>query len=307
MSIFINITIIIASLVGLWKGAEWLVESSVAIARKAGISELVIGLTIVAIGTAAPEFAVSAISALKGHGNISIGNVVGSNIFNLGFILGTVALIKPLSTTAPLVKRDGSVLIGTTILLLFFLHDLCMTVFEGAILILLLITYVTFLIYQKQSLDEDFDTSEYTHRHAFLLIGGLIIILTSSHFLVEAASEMARHFGISEWVIGVTIVAMGTSTPEFVTSLVAVLKGHHGLSAGNLVGSDIFNLLGVLGLAASLNSMTISPEAYSSLYFLVGMVCIVVFMMRTGWQISRFEGGLLVLFSCIRWALDFYR
>ncbi|KPA18183.1 K+-dependent Na+/Ca+ exchanger-like protein [Candidatus Magnetomorum sp. HK-1] len=307
MSAFMNISIIVITLLGLWKGAEWLVESSVVIARKIGISELVIGLTIVAIGTAAPEFAVSAISAIKGHGNISIGNVVGSNIFNLGFILGTVALVKPLTTTGALVKRDGSVLIGTTLILLFLLHDLCLTVLEGVFLIALLTMYISFLIYQKKSPEEEIQCGEYTHRHAFVLIGGLLTILISSHFLVESASELARHFGISEWVIGVTIVAMGTSTPEFVTSLVAILKGHHGLSAGNLVGSDIFNLLGVLGLAGTLNSMTISPEAYSSLYFLVGMVCIVVFMMRTGWQISRFEGGLLVLFSCIRWALDFYR
>jgi len=307
MSVYIDICIILVSLLGLWKGADWLVESSIAIARKIGISELVIGLTIVAIGTAAPEFAVSALSALKGHGNISIGNVVGSNIFNLGFILGTVALVKPLSTSGPLVKRDGAVLIGTTFLLLILLHDLCMEVWEGILLIILLIIYVTYLIYQKKSPGEEIKSVEYTHYHAFLLTVGLLVILGSSHFLVEAASHLARHFGISEWVIGVTIVAMGTSTPEFVTSLVAVLKGHHGLSAGNLVGSDIFNLLGVLGLAGTLNSMTISPEAYSSLYFLVAMVCIVVLMMRTGWQISRVEGGLLLMLSCIRWIMDFYR
>ncbi|MBF0452530.1 MAG: calcium/sodium antiporter [Candidatus Magnetomorum sp.] len=307
MSIFLNVSIILITLVGLWKGADWLVEASVAIARKIGLSELVIGLTIVAIGTAAPEFAVSALSAIKGHGNISIGNVVGSNIFNLGFILGTVALITPLSTTGPLVKRDGSVLIATTLLLMFLLHDLCLEVWEGILLIVLLVLYISFLIYQKESSEEDIKAVEYTHRHAYMLIAGLALILLSSHFLVESASELARHFGISEWVIGVTIVAMGTSTPEFVTSLVAILKGHHALSAGNLVGSDIFNLLGVLGVAGTLNSMTISPEAYSSLFFLVGMVGIVVVMMRTGWQISRFEGGLLLLLSCIRWTLDFYR
>ena len=307
MSITVDILIILLCLVGLWKGADWLVESSVAIARKIGISELIIGLTIVAIGTAAPEFAVSALSALKGHGNISIGNVVGSNIFNLGFIMGTVAVIMPLSTSGALVKRDGTVLIGATFLLLYLLHDLRMEVWEGVFLMTLLVVYVTFLIYQKKEPEEDIKSIEYTHYHSFLLFSGLVLILGSSHFLVDASTHLARHFGVSEWVIGVTIVAMGTSTPEFVTSLVAVLKGHHGLSVGNLVGSDIFNLLGVLGLAGTLNAITISPEAYSSLYFLVGMVCIVVVMMRTGWQISRFEGGLLLFFSSIRWIMDFYR
>ena len=307
MSIFLNVTIIMISLLGLWKGADWLVESSVAIARKIGISELVIGLTILSIGTSAPEFAVSGLSALMGHGDISIGNVVGSNIFNLGFIMGTVAVIKPISTSPTLVKRDGAVLISTTLLLLFFLHDLTLEMWEGITLMLLLLSYVSYLIYQKETSEEDIKATDYTHFHIVILLAGLAVILLSSHFLVKSASELARHFGISEWVIGVTIVAVGTSTPEFVTSLVAILKGHYGLSAGNLVGSDIFNLLGVLGLSGTLNTLNIAPDAYSSLYFLVGMVAIVVFMMRTGWQISRVEGSVLLLLSCIRWVMDFYR
>jgi cation:H+ antiporter len=137
-----------------------------------------------------------------------------------------------------------------------------------------------------------------------LLIGFTFIIL-SSHFLVASATSIARAFGVSEWVIGVTIVAMGTSIPELVTSMVAVLRGHHGLSAGNLVGSDIFNLLGVLGFAGMLQSMTVSPEAYGSLFLLCGMVITVVVMMRTGWRISRIEGAILVCMGLARWIADF--
>jgi cation:H+ antiporter len=124
---------------------------------------------------------------------------------------------------------------------------------------------------------------------------------------VESASNLARLFGVSEWVIGVTIVAAGTSAPELVTSLMAVLRGHYGISAGNLVGSDIFNLLGVLGLAAFIKHLQVDSEAISSMYLLSGMVILVVVMMRTGWRLSRWEGAILVLINVARWVMDFQR
>lgn len=128
------------------------------------------------------------------------------------------------------------------------------------------------------------------------------------HFLVESAVRLARLLGVSEWVIGVTIVAAGTSAPEFATSLIAVIKGRHGVSAGNLIGSDLFNLLGVLGLAALIRPMTVEASAVSSVLVLVGMVIlVVVFLMRTGWQISRWEGALLIAINLFRWILDFLR
>jgi cation:H+ antiporter len=167
------------------------------------------------------------------------------------------------------------------------------------------VAYILFLLYSRQTVSEEMSAGFFRWYHPFMLLMGFAFIILSSHFLVASATSIARAFGISEWVIGVTIVAMGTSIPEFVTSLVAVLRGHHGLSAGNLVGSDIFNLLGVLGFAGILEPMSVSPEAYGSLFLLCVMVITVVIMMRTGWRISRMEGAALVCMGLARWVADF--
>ena len=307
MNPVLDVSIVIIAVVGLWFGATWVVESAARIARRLAISELVIGLTVVSIGTSAPEFAVTVSAALAGHANISVGNVVGSNIFNLGFILGGVAFVRALDTSRPLVYRDGSVLIGATLLLLVFLSDLHLARWEGLVLLGLLVSYLGFLIYQRQPLEESTPAGEFRWYDILRLLAGLAVIVVSGHFLVEAAVDLARALGVSEWVIGVTIVAAGTSTPEFFTSLVAVTRGRHGISAGNLIGSDIFNLLGVLGLAATLRPMTIEASARGSLFLLSGMVMLVFFMARTGWKFSRLEGGLLVLINLIRWVMDFMR
>lgn len=307
MVLFLDILIIIACIGGLWFGANWLVDGSVCVAKKIGISELAIGLTIVSMGTSAPEFAVSILSALKGHANISVANVVGSNIFNLGFIMGGVALIRPIITSETIVKRDGSVLIFSTFLLLLIFMDLHLSRWEGMLLICLLVCYIICLFFFKSTESEDINPGKFNWYQPVKLVAGLAAILLSSHFMVDSAISIAQTFGISEWVIGVTIVALGTSTPELSTSLVAVLRGHYGLSVGNLIGSDIFNLLGVLGFAGALQSLTVSPAAYGSLFLLCGMVVIVVIMMRTGWQISRREGGVLLCIGILRWVMDFTR
>lgn len=307
MNFFIDFVIVIATIIGLWWGAVWVVESASRIAKRLGVSELIIGLTVVAMGTSAPEFAVTVGAALKGQANISIGNVVGSNIFNLGFILGGVAMVRAIKTTRSLVYRDGVIMIGITLLLLFFLQDLSMERWEGVILMALLVAYIALLIYQRDGSDEELPEGEFKWTDIPLLLGGLALVVASGHFLVESASNLARALGVSEWVIGVTIVAAGTSAPELVTSLIAVLRGHYGISAGNLIGSDIFNLLGVLGLAAVLQPMKIDPGAYASLYVLTSMVILVVVMMRSGWQLSRWEGALLVFINIARWIADFQR
>lgn len=302
----VNWLILIASIAGLWFGGTWVVNSAARIARKLGMSELVIGLTIVAIGTSAPEFAVTIIAALNGQSEISVGNVVGSNIFNLGFILGGVALVSAIPTTRKLVTRDGGMLIGATALLMFFLFDLRLAAWEGVILLVALISYVSFLLYKRDGGDstDEVPSGEFRWLDAPMLIAGIAIILTSGHFLVESATHIALEFGLSEWVIAVTIVAAGTSAPELATSLIGVLSGRHGISIGNLIGSDLFNLLGVLGVAAVINPLVINSDAYGSLWLLVALVVGVVILMRTGWQLSRWEGGLLVVVNLIRWVID---
>jgi cation:H+ antiporter len=304
-SILFNILLILLSVLVLWGGAVWIVESAARIARRLGLSDLVIGLTVVAIGTSSPEFAVTVGAALKGQGDISVGNVIGSNIFNLGFILGGVAMVRAIATSRTMVMRDGGVLIAITLLLLLFFLDLHIARWEGMILLALLVLYIGSLLYFREAI-EDAPLGEFRWYEIPRLLIGLALVIGGGHFMVEAAVALARMVGISEWAIGVTIVAAGTSAPEFATSLVALLRGRHGISAGNLIGSDIFNLLGVLGLAATIRPMTVDPSVYSSLWMLAGMVVLVViFLMRTGWSLSRWEGALLVLINLIRWILDF--
>ena len=306
MSVATDILTILIACVGLWQGAVWLVESACRIAKRFGISELVIGLTVVALGTSAPEFAVTITAALKGHANISVGNVVGSNIFNLGFILGGVALVRAISIPRTLVRREGSMLIGTALLLLVFLYDLHLARWEGTVLLAVLASYLGMLLYCREPPSTTPPPSGSMRWYDVpLLLVGIATVVACGHFLVESASSLARVAGISEWVIGVTIIAAGTSMPEVATSLVAVLRGRYGISAGNLIGSDLFNLLGVLGVAAWVQPMSIDPHGYSSLLALFGLMVVVVIMMRTGWRVSRTEGGILVLIGLARWAADF--
>lgn len=305
MTIAFDLLLMLIAASGLWWGAVWLVDSAARIAKRLGMSELVIGLTIVAFGTSAPEFAVTVNAALRGQSDISVGNVVGSNIFNLGFILGGVALVRGIRTTRPLVHRDGGVLIGTSMLLLLLLSDLSLARWEGALLMLLLAGYLLMLFRSRTPLEDEVPAGPVHWYDVPRLLAGIAIVIGSGHLLVESASDLARSFGISEWVIGVTIVAAGTSAPELATSLVAVLRGRHGISAGNLLGSDLFNLLGVLGLAAVLRPMTVDSASFGSLLMLCGLVMLVVLMLRSGWQLSRVEGGILVVLNLARWIMDF--
>lgn len=304
MEIFPHILVIAVTIVGLWKGAEWVVISAAHISRKLGLSEMVIGLTIVAIGTSAPEFAVSITAAIKGQADMAVGNVVGSNIFNLGFILGGVALFGNCATNRRTVFRDGSMLIGAGILLMIFVSDGVLRPWEGVVLATILVVYVIFLFVQKEPLEEDIPEGGFRWWDIPKIIAGIAAIVVSGHFLVESASVVARMAGVSEWLIGVTIVAVGTSMPEFATSFIAVIKGHHGISVGNLVGSDLFNILGVLGLAAIIRPLHLSSDAWINVVLLAAFMVVVVITMRTGWKVSRREGILLLFLTAIRWVIN---
>jgi cation:H+ antiporter len=308
MEILINSLIIIVCILALAKGSSILVDSAVKIAKWFKIPTLVIGLTVVAFGTSAPEFSVTLLSAVKGMGNISVGNIVGSNIFNLGFILGGTALIRTLYSDKKSVYRDGMFLLGGTIILTLLIWDLSISRVGGAILFGLLIVYIVYLFFRKYE-PEDVEVDEKTDVkwYDFLLfLLGLAMIIGGAHFLVESSVTIARIMGISEWVIAVTIVAFGTSAPELATSITAAVKGHHGISVGNLIGSDIFNVFGVLGLTAMLNDLTVEVGARSNLIVLIGMVVLVIIFMRTKWRISGWEGAVLILIGLLRWFYSFY-
>lgn len=308
MSVSLDLVLIAISMGLLWKGSHWLVDSAVRIAHKLHMSDLSIGLTIVAMGTSAPEFAVTINAAVRGLSDISVSNVVGSNIFNLGFILGGCAAIRSIKTTPALVWRDGLFLLGVSCVLVLFFSDLTLSSQEGVILLSGLVLYLCYLFLKKTPVEEGEREAgeDATWKDVPLLILGIATVVSGGHILVWSAVSLARSFGISEWVIGVTIVAAGTSAPEFATSLVAALKGRYGISAGNLIGSDLYNLLGVLGLAGILRPLTIDAAGLGSLYILVGMVLLVVVFMRTGFRVSRAEGFFLVGLNLIRWIFDFW-
>ena len=312
--------VVAAAAAALAFGADWTVESSVTIADRLGISPRVVGLTFVAMGTSAPEFAVSVTAATQGASDMAISNVIGSNIFNLGFILGGVAMLRPLDTDATTVWRDGVVLILSAIAVwVLFGIDLGVERSNGALLALGLLAYLLLLYVSEASqaatVRADRDAVSISEgeplartdwlRPAGKLLLGVVMIAASADLLVDAASTIAESFGVSEWVIGMTIVAAGTSLPEFTTSLLAAIRGHHGLSLGNMIGSDIFNVLGVLGLTALIHPVTIRPEASGSILALVGMVILAVIFMRTHWRIGRVEGALLIALGLARWYLDF--
>ena len=305
MEILKDILIILLCIVVIAKGAVWLIDSAIKIARRLGISELVIGLTIVAMGTSAPEFSVTILAALRGMGDISVGNIVGSNIFNLGFILGGIAAIQGLKTDKKVIYRDGVFLFFGTLLLTGFLWDLTLWRVEGVILFALLLGYLGFLYWKKETFKIETRANQLRWSDPLLLLSGMGMVLGGSHFLVESAVDLAKAMGISEWVIGATIVAAGTSAPEFATSLVAALRGHHGISIGNLIGSDIFNLFGVLGLAGIMRNLPVDIGARSNLIMLAMMVFVVLVFMRTGWRVSRREGIVLVSLGLARWIYSF--
>ena len=307
MNIFTNIIIIIVSCLALGLGASWLVDSAARLARRLGISELVIGLTIIAFGTSAPEFSVTISSALTGNPNISVGNIVGSNIFNIGFILGGCVLFVSLKTRPSLVWRDCLLLLAVTVLLLLFLLNLTISRWEGIVLFALLVGYLVFLFWKREPMmaDEGPPIRSATWRDGPMLLLGLLLIIGGGYFLKESAEKLAVIAGLSEWVIAVTVVAAGTSVPEFVISLIALIKKHHGISAGNLVGSNLFNTLGVLGLAGVIHPLAVEKSALFSIGALAVLTLVVLVFMRTGWKLTRREGIVLLLLSLGIWVGNF--
>jgi cation:H+ antiporter len=312
LPIWSNALLILASAVLLALAAKVVVDAAVALARRLGISELVVGLTVVAAGTSAPEFGVTLVAAFQGQNEISVGNIVGSNIFNLGFILGGAALLGSIPTARDVVWRDAAVLVGSSLLLLFLVgSDLTLDHRDGWIFLGLLVTYLFVIWFQRRDqaavLVEK--TSEGARRPPPFrefgrLVAGLASVGMASHVLVRSATLVARDLGVSDWVIAVTIIAAGTSLPEFATTVVGFLRKHHAIGFGNIIGSDIFNLLGVLGLAGVLERMELQPSAQGSLLALSAMAILTLAMMRSGWRLTRMEGLVLIVVGAMRWVLD---
>ncbi len=311
----IQVFILIASLVVLGFAANYLVNSSIKIARKWKVSELFIGLTIVAMGTSAPEIAVSVFAALKGQGDLSVGNVIGSNIFNLGFILGLVAIIAPQIVPKKMVRRDGMVLLASTVMIFLFMFDLKIVFWEGLILLASLVSYLGLLWAKKDVPTEEEQKGEVGNWKDYLIfIVSLVILVKSSDFTVSAAVYIAEYFKVSAWAIGATIVAAGTSLPEVATSVIATIKKKFGLSIGNVIGSDIFNTFGIIGISSVITPVILQSKTqilgladslFSVLILIVTLIMLLIFM-RTGWKISRKEGIIIFTIAILRMAFEIY-
>jgi cation:H+ antiporter len=310
----VQVGILVATVAGLWVGARLLVDSVVRLARRLGLSELTIGLTIVAAGTSTPELVVSSDAALKGLGDIAVGNVVGSNIYNLAFVLGVVSVVRVVPIERSLVHRDGVVLILSTLVGAVALFDLTISRFEGLVLVALFIAYTAYLLRTgAESANVSSETTAiptaltervaFRGRDALLLVVGLAVVLVSGDLMVGAASTLARAAGVSDSVIGGTIVAAGTSTPEFAVSLVAMNQGRLGVSVGNVVGSNVFNMFGILGVAAALRPLSFGSVALESVAWLTVVSVVMVAALWTGRQLSRPEGALFAVSEVGRWVL----
>ena len=248
----IQVLLLIAGFILLVKGADWFVDGASAIAEKLKIPQLIIGLTIVAMGTSAPEAAVSISAALKGNADITIWNIVGSNIMNILIILGLSAAITPIAVEQSTIRRDMPFLLGISLLLIMQGWDGSITRFDGLIMLVLFAAYLIFLLVKarRQLQQDSINAIQRSFWQIPLTVIGLAAIVIGSNMAVDAACAIARLLGISERFIGLTIVALGTSLPELFTSVIAARKGNADIAIGNIIGSNVFNILFVVGLSA---------------------------------------------------------
>ncbi len=303
--------LLLAGLVLLTIGGELLIRGAARLATAIGVPALVVGLTVVAFGTSAPELSVSVYAALEGQADLSLGNVVGSNIFNVLFILGLSSLIVPLTVAPQILRFDVWVVLAASVVTLLISLDGKIGREEGYLLLVALIAYTAWTIRAgrraAKSEGAEFER-EYSTPHrsivAWLLdisfiVGGLILLVIGSRWLVTAAIDIARNLGVSELVIGLTIVAAGTSLPEVAASLIAALRGQRDIAVGNVIGSNLFNILGVLGVSSTFSGagIKVDPGAQSfdiPVMIAVSVACLPIFF--TGRCIARWEGGLFLTY-----------
>ncbi len=298
---------ILAGLVVLVLGAELLVRSSVAIARRLGVSTLLIGLTLVGFGTSSPELVASITAGLKGSPGIAVGNVVGSNICNVFLILGFSALIAPLAITRKAFLRDGPVLVGASALLLLACLLGEVSRWFGVVLLALLMAYLVWCYRteredpQAAAIDEAAAAAIPAGAPVSMSVsglgtaGGLLLLVAGAWLLVGGAITLARTLGISEALIGLTVVAVGTSLPELATSVVAAARRQADVAFGNIIGSNIYNILGILGVVAVIQPVAIPPEIVAfDIWVMLGSSALLVAFALTGWRIVRWEGAALL-------------
>lgn len=293
--------------------ADRFIEGSAVTARHFGMPPLLIGMVIIGFGTSAPEMVVSAIAAYQGNPGIALGNAYGSNITNIALILGVTALISPILVSSQILRKELPILAGVTVLAAWQIWDGEITRFEGVTLLVVLAGLMSWTIYQgmktepdnfSSAMEQELDISTLSTKMAlFWLVFGLILLVVSSRMLVWGAVEIAQDFGISDIIIGLTIVAIGTSLPELASSILAARKGEHDIVLGNIIGSNLFNTLAVVGIAGIIHPMTVGPEVFSRDMMVMAALTLSLFVLGFGFRqrsrqgrINRFEG--LFLLTC---------
>lgn len=294
----------------LYFGAEWLVKGAVAVAERLGLTPLVIGLTVVAFGTSMPEMTVSIQAAFTGSGDIAATNVVGSNIFNIALILGLAAVIRPIHITPQLIKFDIPVMIGISLVAVGVLFDRALSRMEGVLLFSGIIGYTGYSFYlaKKKASAEILEKAEEliseqesdwlraaAWRAWGAVVVGLVLLVLGSKALIAGSIQLARAFGISEAVIGLTIVSAGTSLPELATSVMAAIRKQSDISIGNIIGSNIFNVLCILGCSSMLKPYAAPGITWVDLYFMLAIAVLSLPLMWTGFRLSRWKGAFLLI------------
>ncbi|HCW52281.1 MAG TPA: sodium:proton exchanger, partial [Clostridium sp.] len=305
-----NYILLLVGFVLLIKGADVFVDGASSIAKKLGIPPVIVGLTIVSIGTSAPELAVSLISALKGNNNIAIGNVIGSNIFNSLMVLGVTAIVLPIIVVKKKVKSDFLINLFVTILLFLLAFDSILGLginkisrFDGIILIILCIAYISFLVMKAKKSNMPEPSEEEKNINVFvkilLIVIGAIGIVAGGQLVVNSATNIATSLGMSEKLVGLTIVAMGTSLPELVTSVVAALKGENDIALGNVLGSNIFNILLILGVSSAISPIVVESSLMIDFIYLIVITIIMYILIfvnkKQEKKLSKAEGIFFVV------------
>lgn len=308
MEILLHLLLLVVGFVLLIKGADWFVDGSSGIAAKFGIPQLVIGLTIVAMGTSAPEAAVSISAALKGNADITIGNIVGSNILNILIILGLSSVIVPIAVAPSTIKIETPFMIAITVIMLLLGLDAEISLIDGIVLIVLFIAYLVYLFMMakkdKQN-DEDKPKDISIAKAIIFAIIGLVMIVLGSNVTVDAATAIAQAVGLSERFIGLTIVALGTSLPELFTSVAAARKGNADIAIGNIVGSNIFNILFVVGLSALIVPVPFAANfIFDSIVAIAAGVLLLLCCIKTK-ALKRWAGIIMLLSYAVYFAVIF--
>lgn len=301
------------------KGADFFVEGSSSIAKKFKIPSLIIGLTIVAFGTSAPEAAVSMTAAIRGQNEMAIANVVGSNIFNILFVVGVTAMIKPIYVQKSTILKEFPFLLLSSIVLAILAYDVwfqgynenILTRADGLIFLALFIIFIYYLI--DMAINSNDETSEENYKvmplskSILLSIGGLLGIIIGGNFVVKSASDIAMSLGMSENLVGLTIVAIGTSLPELATSIVAAKKGESDIAIGNAVGSNIFNILFVLGVSSCISNVPVQVEAFTDMFVMIVSTIIVYVLAISNRKINKVEGIIISLLYIAYFIFIIYR